>query len=362
MALTKTLLRLVLLGAMVTPAAVTSALEYDVLELPAVPSELASKSPLYVVAKFGERYFAGGEHGHIIFSNDGGNTWTQAEVPVRSTITDIFFINDQLGWAVGHEGVILHSSDGGKTWVKQYDGNRYGEEGLAYYTKMAEEDPDNELFPLLIEEMEFAISQGADKPFFRVAFVNEKQGYAVGAYGMFMVTFDGGEHWQHRLDHAENDSFNHVFDFSPLPEPGRFFIAGEAGLFLIGDVGMGYSSRVWSIPWEGSFFTSVDSADGAIILGGLRGRMFRTADEGETWTVVEKPPSSSIVTSIRLADGRLVAGGVAGEVLVSTDGGMSFAMSPASGKAPAIYDMAEGEGGELLLAGPRGITHVKLDQ
>jgi photosystem II stability/assembly factor-like uncharacterized protein len=359
MALRKTLLVL-LLGVLLAPWSLSAANRYDVLELPAIPSEKAIHAPLFFVGKFGDRYFAAGQMGHILFSDDGGTTWTQAEVPVRSTLLDVFFINDQLGWAVGHEGVILHSTDGGKTWVKQYDGIRYGQEGLAYYTRLAEEDPENEIYPFMIGEMEFAISQGADKPLFRVFFHDENYGHAVGAYGMALVTRDGGKHWVHNLETYDNDNFNHVFDFAPLPDPGRFFLIGEAGLLMIGNTNVEIAQRVASVPWEGSFFTGAAAADGAIIVGGLRGRMFRTSDEGESWVAVEKPPTSALVASTRLADGRLVFAGVAGEILVSADDGLSFSKSPVSISGESIFDLTEGEGGTLLLAGPKGIKSVTL--
>ena len=35
-----------------------------------------------------------------------------------------------------HTWPLLNRRTGGETWVKQYDGNRYGEEGLAYYQEM----------------------------------------------------------------------------------------------------------------------------------------------------------------------------------------------------------------------------------
>ncbi|MCB1707753.1 MAG: hypothetical protein KDI10_03325, partial [Halioglobus sp.] len=122
----------------------------------AVPSHLASSSLIYSIRRFGERYFAVGIQGHILYSDDGGDSWTQAAVPVRSSLLSIDFPTPELGWAVGHEGVILHSSDGGKTWVKQYDGLRYAQEGLAFYQQLAAQDPDNELYPVLVEEMQLA--------------------------------------------------------------------------------------------------------------------------------------------------------------------------------------------------------------
>jgi len=361
MAIKKALLGMIL-GAMLIPWSQAYAATYDVLKLAAEPSEMAARAPMFVIKKFGNRYYAAGEHGHIVYSDDNGKTWVQAKVPVRSSLLDIDFVNDKQGWAVGHEGVILHSSDGGETWELQYDGLRYGEEGLAYYTRLAEENPDNELYPILIGEMEFAIEQGADKPFFGVNMYDEKHGHVAGAYGMLLVTFDGGKHWEHRLHNVENDSFYHIFDFSPLPEPGRFFLSGEAGLLLIGDINEEKATRVHSVPWEGSFFATVAANDGAIIMGGLRGRMFRTADEGETWTVVEKPPTSAIVAETKLDDGTLVAAGVGGEVLLSKDEGFTFAMSPVSGTVGPIFDLTQGEGNTLLVAGPKGIKSVTLAQ
>lgn len=351
-----------LLGALLIPCTLTHARTYDVLNLPAAPTAIAHKAPLFVVRRFGDRIFAAGDRGHIIFSDDDGKTWTQAEVPVRSTLLDVFFINDEKGWAVGHEGVILHSADSGKSWELQYDGLRYGEEGLAYYSKLAEEDPDNELYPIMMDEMDFAISQGADKPFFGINFYNEKHGHALGAYGMIVVTFDGGKTWEHRLHNMDNDGFYHVFDFSPLPEKGKFFLSGEAGLLMIGNVNEEVATRVHSVPWEGSFFATVATADDAIVMGGLRGRMFRTEDEGHSWTVVEKPPTSAIVDAKRLEDDTLVAGGVAGEFLVSTDNGLSFSLNPASGTVGPIFDMLQLEGNTLLVAGPYGIQTVTLDR
>jgi photosystem II stability/assembly factor-like uncharacterized protein len=334
---------------------------FDVLELPAVKSDIAAESLVYTIREFHGTYYATGLQGHILYSSDGGDTWEQAEVPVRSSITDIFFPSPELGWAVGHEGVILHSSDGGKTWVKQYDGLRYGTEGMAYYEKLAAENPDNDLYPYLMEEMQFAIDQGADKPFFKVYFHNDTFGHALGAYGMFVKTEDGGKTWEHVLHTTENDSFYHVFDIAPLPEAGQFFLAGEAGLFMIGDAETETATLVENVPWEGSFFTSIAAADGSIILGGLRGRMFRTTDEGVTWQEVEKPPGSSLVASLKLEDDRLVFAGIAGDMVISSDNGVTFKRLLLS-SGNRIYTLEEGPSGTLLVGGPAGIQKLTLPQ
>ena len=350
----------VLLTLMMTPWSVIQAKTYDVLEMPAVPSDLASTSLVFSIGKYFDRYFAVGQYGHILYSDDAEN-WTQAQVPVRSSLLDITFATPEKGWAVGHEGVILHSSDGGKTWVKQFDGLRYGREGKAYYEELVAQDPNEELYPFLVDEMDFAISQGADKPLFRVYFHDENRGHALGAYGMILQTMDGGKNWKHVLHNMENDSFYHIFDATPLPEDGKFFISGEAGLFMIGDINEQVAVQTESVPWEGSFFTTIAAADGGVITGGLRGRMFITNDEGVSWQAVEKPPTSSIVDSARLPNGNLVAVGIAGEVLLSTDNGMNFSRLPIN-TGGRIYAVAEGPEGTLLFGGPSGISKYAIPQ
>ena len=353
----------VLLAVSVVPWSASYAAKYDVLELPAVPSALASKTLIFAIRKFGDRYFAVGHRGHILFSDDGGDSWTQAEVPVRSSLLDIYFPSPELGWAVGHEGVILHSSDSGKTWVKQYDGVRYGVEGKAFYEEMAAADPNDTLFPYLVGEMDFAISQGADKPLFKIRMHTPTSGHALGAYGMILRTEDGGKNWSPVLHTMENDSFFHYFDYAPLPGERQFFLSGEAGLFLVGDATLenAGAKQIHSVPWEGSFFTSSATADDAIVMGGLRGRMFRTEDVGQSWTVVEKPETSSMVDSTRLDNGNLVFVGIAGEILLSTDDGNSFEKLPIS-IGGRVYAVEGGPEGTLLVGGPSGIHKLKLPQ
>ena len=60
-------------------------------------------------------YVAVGERGHILLSGDG-QTWTQAKVPTRATLTAVAAADGVL-WAAGHDGVIVQSTDGGRTWT-----------------------------------------------------------------------------------------------------------------------------------------------------------------------------------------------------------------------------------------------------
>ena len=96
----------------------------DVLETPALKTSKAPENLLIDITKAGNRLVSVGVRGHIIYSDDQGLTWQQANVPVSVLLTAVSFVDENYGWAVGHSGVILHTSDGGINWVSQFDGNQ----------------------------------------------------------------------------------------------------------------------------------------------------------------------------------------------------------------------------------------------
>jgi photosystem II stability/assembly factor-like uncharacterized protein len=340
-------------------AAAANAQNYDVLQLPAKPSEQASQALVYSVSEFHGRLYAAGQSGHILFSEDNGSSWQQGVVPVSSSIVDIYFPTPEKGWAVGHEGIILHSADGGKTWEKQYDGLRYGQEGRAFYQELQQGEPDNDLYSGLAEEMDFSIGQGADKPFFKVFFADEQRGYAMGAYGMSVATSDGGKTWQHNMHRLENYSLYHVFDFAKTTEANKMLLCGEAGLLMVADINERKAMVLENSPWDGSFF-SCSGVNDALIIGGLRGRIFQSTDMGQSWVEAKKPPSSAIVDTLALPDGRLLAAGIGGEILFSSDNGASFNYLPVK-TGTRIYGIAA-SGNTLLVAGPLGLKQFTISQ
>ncbi len=331
---------------------------YDVLNLPAPQSGRATESNLYGIARAGSRLVAVGQRGIVLYSDDKGRSWTQGQVPLRSVLLDVSFVNDRLGWAVGHDGVILHSADGGETWVKQLDGYQLIDIGLAYYGRLVEENPDNEAYAIVLGEFEFAAEQGADKPFLTVYFADERRGFAMGAYGFSVATEDGGANWVPVMEHGPL-AFRHVFDYEIVGE--RFFLTQEMGYILSGRIGE--TTGVASIIpfYDGSFYTMVSSRQGDLVVAGLRAAAFRSEDGAKTWDLLDLPTSASINASTRLADGRLVLVSQNGEVLVSGDDGRSFEEFPLDNTFP-FSDVIEMDPGQLVLVGLGGVLSVSLNQ
>lgn len=342
-----------------------AARHYDVLELPAVPSRIAASSLSFSVSRAGERLVATGIRGHILYSDDQGHAWTQAEsVPVRSSLLDASFVTPELGWAVGHEGVILHTADGGRNWVRQLDGIELARIGLEHYRALSERYPDDERYAALVDEMQLAVEGRADRPFFRIEMHSAREGLAAGAYGLLFETRDGGDSWLPVMERLELDQYVHLFGYAELPATARSgvtrILCGEMGTVLVEDPSSGHWQRQ-AFPYEGSMFTIVATPGEALVVGGLRGRVFRSADRGHSWDEVGKPETAAIVAATVLRDGRVLLGAQDGQLLSSSDDGRHFSVLGNGTNAP-VSDLIEGRAGELVQSGAFGLKVLVLDR
>ncbi|MCE5990177.1 YCF48-related protein [Pseudomonas sp. LM20] len=295
----------------------------DVLDLPAMPSALVASSALRDVTQAGQRLVAVGPRGHIVYSDDHGAHWQQAQVPVSADLNAVSFATPELGWAVGHDGVVLHSRDGGVHWQKQLDGRA-----------LAEQLP----------------GTGSDNALLDVWFSDARNGYAVGVFNLLLRTVDGGEHWQPWLDHSDNPQGLHLTSLAAVGD--ELYITGEQGLLLKQD-GERFS-RV-ETPYAGTLFGAVGKP-GVLLVYGLRGHAYRSTDGGQQWQAV----SSSVNTSLTAAgvdrDGQLWLASQAGDLLLSRDDGASFRPVPQSARGP-VTALATDTGNGLVLVGERGVRN-----
>ena len=302
----------------------------DPLDVPALESRLAPGGCLAAVVEAGGRLVAVGQRGHVLTSDDGGATWAQASVPVSTDLTAVHFPSPRRGWAVGHDGVVLATADGGRSWEKQLDGRRLG--AILAARARAGGDP-----PELRERLAILASRGTGQSFLDVWFADERTGFAVGAFDLLVHTEDGGRTWTPWLGRTENPRSLHLHAVRRVA--GEIWIAGEQGLALKLDP-VARRFRAVRVGYAGSFF-GVTGVGRAVVLHGLRGSVFRSADGGATWRRVPTGLASGLTASTALPDGRLVIVSQTGHVLVSGDGGASFAparperLRPASAAAPS---------------------------
>jgi photosystem II stability/assembly factor-like uncharacterized protein len=329
----------------------------------AVKTKLATGALLLGVTRAGKRLVAVGEYGNILYSDDDGKNWTQADdVPATVTLTAVHFADDTTGWAVGHDTLVLKTTDAGKTWVKQFGGGE------------------------------------SDNALLSVYFADANHGWAVGAFNYTIETKDGGATWAERKTlmpppakseggaapapaveenvdptapkktvqgagtadpyaAAEGDE-NHLNAMFAGPDASILFVAAEAGAI--------YRSQDGGATWEkiltgyaGSFWGGLTAKDGSVYVVGMRGNIWRSTDKGKTWVKLDTAGADqSIASGIQLEDGSFVFVGLGGQVLYSPDG-QKFTLTyrpDRRGLNAVILDGAD----RLLVFGEAGIGEQSI--
>lgn len=315
-------LLLVALGA--APAA-TLAAPYAA-DGPARVRALAAKSTLLDLVLAGNRLVAVGERGHVLLSDDGGKAWRQAKaVPTRTTLTALHATSAQQLWACGHGGVILSSSDGGETWAVA--------EGKA-------DGPDVLL----------AIRVQADG-----------LGLAVGGFGIARSTTDGGKTWKEATlidGEAGERHLNRIL----VTAAGTWLIPAEGGHVLRGTGSAGaWKWEAVKTPYAGSLWSGLQLASGTLVVGGMRGNLVTSRDDGRSWQHLAVPEAGSFTGALALPDGRPLLVGVDGTVVLGDAGAASFRLQRLDDRATltAVARLGDGRLVAASMAGPRPLESLK---
>jgi photosystem II stability/assembly factor-like uncharacterized protein len=335
---------------------------------------LASHSLLLDLAAAGEHLVAVGERGHILLSDADGENWQQVLAPTREMLTAVYFADPQRGWAVGHDGLILASLDGGTNWSLQYNGllqqDAINQDQLLAIRRqkkllaaeLAREDDGPRRANLLarleevhlaIEDAEYAISQPIHSPpLLDVYFSNPLRGFAVGAFGEYLYTVNGGVSWVRDTGAFNNPDQMHLNAVAGDGDDG-VWVAGEGGL-LFRSVDSGRNWKTLPSPYHGSFFDiAYEAATGALVVVGLRGNIFRSLDGGDSWQPAAVDTERSLAGVTWLNERYTAAVGAVGSLQLSDDGGDTFSdhSLPARAGLSAVIHYR----GRLVVVGQGGI-------
>ena len=131
---------------------------------------------------------------------------------------------------------------------------------------------------------------------------------------------------------------------------GTLFVAAEQGMIL-----KSYDGENWTYVdtgYKGSFWTGIVLNNGTLLVGGLRGTIYRSTDDGRSWREAKSGFKSSI-TDFAEAGGKVYAAALDGVFLESDDHGATFTGEPARGPPPLHGDLHQQrrEAREVLEAG-----------
>ncbi|MBP8925015.1 MAG: glycosyl hydrolase [Pseudomonadales bacterium] len=290
------------------PAAAAGAF-VDPLDKPADLSPLAQYSQLLAITHAGSRLVVAGMRGHVLYSTDDGRTWTQARVPVSVTLTALSFPTPEYGWVVGHSGVVLHTSDGGANWERQLDGRRTAKDMIAFYQGLASEG--DEAAARLAQELPINWQDGPEQPWLGVWFENEQHGFVSGAFNLMLETRDGGQSWTpwtHRVDNPEALHLNAIEKIA-----SALYMPSERGVVFRMRAGEERFSMLHT-EYTGSFF-GICGDERVLLAYGLRGTVYASQDQGDTWTALRPTIPVALTACTRTADGRFLLAAVSGQVV-----------------------------------------------
>jgi photosystem II stability/assembly factor-like uncharacterized protein len=246
-----------------------------------------------------------GDRGHILVS-ESRSEWRQVPTPTRSMLTAVYAIDNTL-WAVGHDQVIVYSSDGGLTWTLQNHNN----------------ESDGPLLDVLFLDGERGFAIGAYGQFlsttdagahWAVEHISDRMAHKESASdGSGDSQGDDMDSEIASTDIGEDEGDPHL----------NAITMTAAGLIIVGEAGAAYRSvdrgEHWTqvpIPYEGSMFGAIALDNGTVVAFGLRGNAFSTSDLGTTWHPLQTGTEASLLGGSAVSGGRAVLVGASGTVLL----------------------------------------------
>ncbi|MBV7495103.1 glycosyl hydrolase [Pseudomonas sp. PDM24] len=325
----------------------------DPLDSPATLSPMAASTQLLDIATAGQRLVAVGWRGHILYSDDQGLSWTQANSPVDVDLTAVSFSSPQNGWAVGHSGVVLHTADGGETWSKQLDGRTAGPLMLDYYEKKLKDG--DEQAQKYVDDVMLNTEGGPEQPWLDVAFVDDLHGYVVGTFNQILYTADGGKTWVPQMDKVDNPESLHL---NAITRDGdAFYIASERGTVFVKSQGDDHF-KPSSSGYNGSFF-GVLAKNGLVLAYGLKGTLYRSKDHGSTWTAIDAGVDTALTGGAMLDNGRILLVSQGGQLLSARN--TNAAIQALSVERPTMFTaLVPVESDKVVIVGMAGAQQETL--
>jgi len=182
-----------------------------------------------------------------------------------------------------------------------------------------------------------------------VLFKDVNNGIAIGAYGMFYRTDNGGKTWTEEfheeflpledieyLNELKMEDEESYLDerASILPHFNRIVQDGRT-MYLAGEMGLIAKSNDFGVTWEpyqniyqGSFFDMERTQSGNLIVAGLRGNIFRSLRNGTPWSHVQTKTTALLSDIVLTDDDRVLVVGNNGVLLISDDDGLTFRLRP----------------------------------
>lgn len=232
-----------------------------------------------------------GKHGKILRSEDDGETWRVVPSATDRPLFSVAFTSPKQGFIVGANGLFLESSDGGLTWSQR--------------------------------------DLGVGTQLFSIRFVSERTGFIIGEFGTLLRSEDGGKQWA-QISVPWEDMLPELVETLGVVEPhlydvvfcgSRGWAVGEYGLIIVSeDGGRSWVKQRGGDLFDRHLFAATCIGESTLVTAGQGGEILHSSDAGKEWALAEPPRQEDIYDLVYLADrGQLLAFGDLGLLLRSSD-------------------------------------------
>jgi len=306
--------------------------------------------------------------GIALLSNTALADWNSISSGTTSNITNIEFINNQVGYYVASTGVVGKSTNGGLSWTiltVPTVSNLYGicfpsssvgyiSGGNATTSRMLKTTDGGNSWAVL----NFPVSTILRD----VSFINEMTGYAVGGNKTIVKTTDGGSTWIIQMQ-SGTIAFTKVKAFSALDA----ICCNMSGLiYKTTDGGVTWLSKTSPTTENLSSMDFVNETHGYIVGGNF---VLKTINQGEDWEMFPIPGASGLASVKFLTPSTGFVVGSNGLIMKTTNAGVSWTseISNTSESILAIEStssnlhVAGGNGYYSQTANPIGIQNINSE-
>ncbi|MHC1777862.1 MAG: YCF48-related protein [Lentimicrobium sp.] len=233
-------------------------------------------------------------------STDGGNTWTEEQIPVLGDLKKVWFLNETHGWACGAYKSLFRTTDAGNTWEKMFN------------------------------------STGVTRDFNHVEFVDADTGFVAGTYGfdtrgLLYRSFDGGVSLEEISIPEEITGLNAM---DVLSSQELWIGASQSFYSPDGPVVKVYHTTDQGLNWDTISFGPHESSTGVEAIQFLTSTdgkimtskaLYSTSDGGATWVKTAFPGMMAWMFNMHFADPMTgIITGLNGDLLKTSDGGLTF--------------------------------------
>ncbi|MFZ1517970.1 MAG: YCF48-related protein [Ignavibacteriaceae bacterium] len=352
----------------------------------------------------------------ILKTTNGGNSWASQDITTEVSknsnqkdnleivdgggIRDVFFIDENIGWAVGGintwDRLILSTSDGGNNWIKRsYSSEDYDHYSI-YVTSQGKGwtvGGGGSIY-LTTDNGKNWIKQAAGSGLLSgddinsVFFIDRNTGFASGKRdgwqggGVILKTTDGGSVWLTKAFYNNFSTFNEIFFLDSL---NGWSISSDDGLFITIDSGENWNwisssptgrsvyfidtqtgwivgDRIYKttdggLSWNeknnfgGSSVYFIDELNGWV--AGNNGNLLRSVDGGENWVTISLGISTDL-SSIKFYNSNIgICTGESGMIYTTIDGGDNW-LSKFTGTSSDLKSISIIEQNKIWIAGSDG--------